>query len=121
MALGIGGKKAHYTESPGENPGHAPSSQHAFAHSPVTFNLTPGLRNHNPHFPNPFLFPLHEIALVLSVFHFSPLCLQEHPISFMALNGTSWHLMALNKYIFWDLTEQAVLFQTASKASCLDS
>lgn len=29
--------------------------------------------------------------------------------------------MALNKYIFWDLTEQAVLFQTASKASCLDS
>lgn len=29
--------------------------------------------------------------------------------------------MALNKYIFWELTEQAVLFQTASKASCLDS
>lgn len=29
--------------------------------------------------------------------------------------------MALNKDIFWDLTEQAVLFQTASKASCLES
>lgn len=29
--------------------------------------------------------------------------------------------MALHKYIFWDLTEQAVLLQTASKASCLDS
>lgn len=27
--------------------------------------------------------------------------------------------MALNKYTFWDLTEQAVPFQTASEAACL--
>lgn len=27
--------------------------------------------------------------------------------------------MALNKYTFWDLTGQAVLFQTTSQAACL--
>lgn len=61
---------------------------------------------------NTFLFSLHEIDLVPSVFQFSPFCLQEHPILFRSL------LMALNKYTFWDLTEQAVLFQTTSKAAC---
>lgn len=55
-----------------------------------------------------FLFSLHEIHLVPSVFPFPPLYLQEHPILFRSL------LTALNKYTFWDLTEQAILFQTTS-------
>lgn len=61
---------------------------------------------------NTFLFSLHGIDLVPSVIQFPPFCLQEHPILFRSL------LMALNKYTFWDLTEQAVLFQTTSKAAC---
>lgn len=62
---------------------------------------------------NTFSFSCHEIDLVLSVFRFSPFCLQEHPILFRSL------LMALNKYTFWDLTEPAVLLQTTSKVACL--
>lgn len=59
-----------------------------------------------------FSFSLHETDMVPSVFQFFPLCLREHPILFRSL------LMALNKYTFWDLTEQAVQFQTTSEAVC---
>lgn len=55
---------------------------------------------------NTFLFSLYGIDLVPSVIQFPPFCLQEHPILFRSL------LMALNKYTFWDLTEQAVLFRS---------
>lgn len=60
----FGGKGAHYAESPGENSGHSPSS-----HPSVTFNLIPwSMRNHNPYATDTFLFSLHEIHLVPSVF-----------------------------------------------------
>lgn len=117
MVLGIwgggrGGREEHIMKSPGENSGHSPSSQYAFSHPSVTFNLIPwSTRNHNPCATDTFLFSLHEIHLVPSVFPFPPLCLQEHPILCRSL------LTALIKYTFWDLTEQAVLFQTTSKAA----
>lgn len=107
----LGGKE-HIMQSPGENSGRSPSSQDAFSHPSVTFNLTPwSTRYRNPCATDTFLFSLHEIHLVPSVFPFPPLYLQEHPILCRSL------LTALIKYTSWDLAEQAVLFQTTSEAA----
>lgn len=113
MVLGTGGKGTHYAESPQEIQAILHLLNMPFSHPSVTFNLIPWpMRNRNPCATDTFLFSLHEIHLVPSVFPFPPLCLQEHPILCRSL------LTALIKYTFWNLTEQAVLFQTTSEAAC---
>ena len=111
MVLGIWGKRAHYTVPWRKFRPFSLFSACVF--SSFSDFQSPSLVHQKPHHVllNTLVFFLHETNLVPSVFQFPPLCLQEHPILFRSL------LMALNKYTFWDLTEQAVLFQTTSKAA----
>lgn len=111
MDLGIWGKKAHH-RVPWRKFRLFSIFQQAVSYLPVTFNLILlSMRNHNPCATEHIFLSPHEIDLVPRVFQVSPLCLPEHPILFRSL------LMALNKYTFWDLTEQAVLFHVTSKAA----